>query len=341
MFSCPDCQCVVGEYPTAGVLAVVCAGCTFKYELSGGVARACTSRQVQVRAATEQQRASYARQYELTLAVSSRETLRFTFGTARDDEWIRIGTGDACVVVYSMRGEEREELLFIVNRTSGERFILGTPGSRSKFKANLIGGIIGVGVLGLGAVAPIPFAVALGLAAASGFGAAMGMAHVLKPKHVLRLDEQVTLSARQSLLDEKRTVLRRREEVAAEVDTRQSLRKRLFDLKTRMEAVKVDAYAPRIELIDKALASLEAQLDVDHRLVAEYERTLQIIDIEYESSVAADAMPGDGAGIMEARLTELRSVEEHRAETTRQLSANAEVEQLLRSHSGDPSSLTK
>lgn len=37
---------------------------------------------------------------------------------------------------------------------------------------------------------------------------------------------------------------------------------------------------------------------------------------------------------MESRLAELRVVEELRAEVTRQLSANDEVEQLLRSHGG-------
>ena len=73
---------------------------------------------------------------------------------------------------------------------------------------------------------------------------------------------------------------------------------------------------------------------LDDRLLAEYDRTLQIVDIEYESSVAADALPTDGGAIMESRLAELRVVEELRAEVTRQLSANDEVEQLLRSHGG-------
>jgi hypothetical protein len=188
MFSCPNCAQVLGDYPDAGVLVMQCARCTFKYEVSGGRVVGLTSWKVEVRPATGEARAIHARCFELALAISVRETVRFTFASERDDDWIR----------------------------------------------------------------------------------------------------------------------------------------------TRMATLNSDVYADRIRAIDLALTTLDAQLDVDGRLATEYDRTVQMLDIEYESNIAADALPEDSASIMDARLVELHGVEELRAETTRRLAANAEVERLLR-----------
>ncbi|MEP6999019.1 MAG: hypothetical protein ABI969_00980 [bacterium] len=332
MFTCPNCAHVAGEYPTAGVLIVVCAQCTFKYELSGGRATAFTSRQVELRPATHASRAAHARHYELTVAISRRETLRFTFGTERDDAWIRIAPGALVVVVYNMRGEERDELLFVVNRTSGERFILGKPGAQSKTRASALGVVAAV-VVGLGAVAlSAPLIVAAAGALIGGIATWKGAEHLLMPKHTLASDAKLTLGARQRLLGERKSLLQLREDVLSEMEDRHALTQRLSDLRSKMVAVQLDAYTMRIVAIDSALKTLDAQLDVDAQLVAEYDRTLQIMAIEYESSLAADALPEDGVGVIDDRLAELRHAEELRAETTRRLAANAEVEELLRTH---------
>lgn len=334
MFNCPNCETLAGEYPDVGVSTVVCANCTYKYELSTGTIAGFTSQSVEVRGRSEGQHALYARKFELTIAISSRETLRFTFGTERDDEWIRLSRGETATVVYSMRETRREELLFVVNRTTGERFILGTPNTRSKNRAALIGVLSAAmgGVAMLFLEVPGPLIIVGAIALGSGVG--MALRPLFAPKHVLRSDERAELSARKSMLEEKRELLKLRGDVIGDVETRDALYKRLSDLRARMVAVKVEAYAGRIEAIDRALASLDAQLAVDRQLAAEYDRTLQIIEIEYDATVTADVIPTDGASVLEERLAELKSAVEMRAETTRRLSANAEVEKLLRSHSG-------
>ena len=265
-----------------------------------------------------------------------RETLRFTFDTDRADEWIRIPPGNVVDVVFSMRVESREELLYIVDRTSCERFVLARAGTRSRQRALLYGS--GVAVLaGIGAVAlAVPAIGVMGVVLATGFAATKGFAFVLTLtlRHGIGAGELETLNVQQGLLGQKRTLLQSRSDVVAEIETRRALKQRLGDLRARMVSVALDAYAPRIETIARALASLDAQLAVDEQLLAEYDRTIQIVDIEYDSMAAADAMPADGGAILESRLSELRGVEDLRAETTRRLAANAEVEQLLRTHSG-------
>ncbi|CAN5913661.1 hypothetical protein BH11GEM1_BH11GEM1_04050 [soil metagenome] len=333
MFTCPQCANVVGQYPDEGVVTLVCATCTFKFELTGGTVAKLTSRRIEVAPASRDQRAQHVRTFELALASSPRETVRFTFETDRDDDWIQMGTGDRAVVVCSMRLDVREELLFIVDRTSGERFVLAKPGQRSRARALLYGALIGV-VSGTGAVAlSLPFAFAGGIALLAGAATTGVLRHVLTPRHALGSDERSALTGRQALLRQKDALLRLRGAVIVDVESRRALEQRLRSLRARMVAVKLDAYAERIEDIDRALRVLDEQLRMDAQLTEEYDRTVQVLEIEYDTSLAADSIQVDGDDVMEARLAALREVEELRNETTRRLAANAEVEALLRSHS--------
>lgn len=333
MFSCPHCGSVVGQYPDAGVSSVVCATCTFKYELSAGTCRSLRSQPIEVRPATVSGRAVLVRRFELAVATSSRETLRFTFETERDDDWIHIATGDRVVVAHSMRAERREELLFVVDRTSGERFVLAKPDQRSKSRSVLYGVLAAAVAMATGVLMSIPLGLTAITAILAGAAVSKTLRSTLKPTHALAADEQGELSARQELLAKKQSLLASRNAVLDDIETRRALGEKLRSLRSRMVAVQLDAYATRIAATDRALTALEEQRQVDERLMSEYDRTLQILDIEYESSVAADALPPDAAAIMDGRLAELRVVEELRAEVTRQLSANDEVEQLLRSNS--------
>ena len=244
-----------------------------------------------------------------------------------------MGIGDRAVVVCSMRLDVREELLFIVDRTSGERFVLAKPGQRSRARALLYGALIGV-VSGTGAVAlSVPFAFAAGTALLAGAATTWVLRHVLTPRHALGSDERSALTGRQELLRQKDALLRLRGAVIVDVESRRALERQLRSLRARMVAVKLDAYAERIEGIDRALRMLDEQLRMDAQLTEEYDRTMQVLEIEYDTSLAADSIQTDGGDVLEARLAALREVEDLRNETTRRLAANAEVETLLRSHS--------
>ena len=333
MFTCPNCAQALGDYPDRGILVVACARCTYRYEVTGGIVMSMHSSKVESSPAVEGRRAMHIRRFALVVAPSARETLRFTFDTDRTDDWVRIAKGDQCAVVFSMRGDDREELLFIVNRTAGERFVLAKPGQRSK-KLALAGGIVLSAVVTVAGVAyAIPVIAAAGLSLAAGIGGTAVLRRWLTPTNSLPEDERDTLTARQALLGQKSELLRSRDIVAVEIEGRRALQARLESLRDRMTAMRLDAYAERIALINRALAALREQLDLDVRLVGEYDHAIQMLEIEYDSSMAAEVFPQDGASILQARLEELRNIEELRAETTRRLAANAEVERLLGAHS--------
>ena len=329
MFACPHCAALIGEYPERGVAVLVCGDCTYKYELSAGFVVGLDSYRVQVRLGVDSVRPRYYRHYELVLRTSPRETLRFRFDTDRDDEWIHMTAGEPAAVVHGMRGVKRDDLLYVLNRASRERFVLGHPGQRSRARSTLYGVLAGALAGTAATLVSAPLVLALGVAGLSGLAVREGLSRVLRPRHALRADERLTLTARQALLGQKRSLLELRTSVGDDVERRGALGERLRHLRSRMSVVQLDAYTTRIGAIDRALAALEEQLDVDRRLVVEYDRTLQIIDIEYETSLAADEMSLDGTAMIDARLAELRAAEELRAETTRRLAANAEVERLL------------
>ena len=104
IFTCPQCANVVGQYPDEGVVTLVCASCTFKFELTAGTVAKLTSRRIEVTRASRDHRAQHVRTFELALASSPRETVRFTFETDRDDDWIQMGTGDRAVIAGSTGG---------------------------------------------------------------------------------------------------------------------------------------------------------------------------------------------------------------------------------------------
>jgi hypothetical protein len=76
-----------------------------------------------------------------------------------------------------------------------------------------------------------------------------------------------------------------------------------------MQNVGLDLYRPRIETIDRGIALIDTQMELEKRLRDGYERSIQMIEIE------------------------MHDLEAEQAELGRQLAANAEVEALLKSPS--------
>jgi hypothetical protein len=179
-------------------------------------------------------------------------------------------------------------------------------------------------------VAGMPIWFAAGAVALAGAGVGKGLVHLLRPVQALPAGERQALELRQGLLDEKRRMLERRADVVTAIERRAESQRRLLDLRTRMAAVEGDVYVARIAAVDVALRMLTDQRDVDERLLRAYDRSLEIVDIEYDATTATDALALDDGSVLAERMAELREVEEYHAQLTRQLEASAEVEKLLR-----------
>src|SRR5581483_11855671 len=157
-----------------------------------------------------------------------------------------------------------------------------------------------------------------------------GLGYRMMQRVSLSADEKARLSSHQHLLAEKLNLEASRAAVVRELESRGQLRGRLDALRVKMQRVGLDAYAPRIAALERALATIDQQMELQRRLRDGYERSIDMLEIELEAGAAADAFDASAAPHIATILSEMRELEDQQADLARQLSANAEVEHLLR-----------
>lgn len=326
MFVCPKCSRILGEVGPDGVLRTVCAGCRYRFQVLQGRLASRTPRRIAVEGPGSRVGVT-PRYFELVLDLPGRrEPVAIRVGAKA--EGITVRAGDLVSVMHSLDGEALSELLVIENHTTAERFAIDPIGTKTRDHA------VGLSFLtaaflyaGLG-VGGAPPAVVLTLPFVVLFASWFLFVWLLSPRAKLAAAERHRLASVQSLLERKRALEEQRNAIARDTELRSITATRLLDLKRKMESVGLDAYQPRIALIERALAGMEEQLSLDRQLSDSYARAITMLEIEYESGFAAELDLDPGEEVV-ARLDELRQLQERHAELARELSANAEVERLL------------
>lgn len=265
------------------MLEAICSRCKYGFQVLYGTLPSRNSRQVTAQRKTKNHPGTYTRQYELRFQLPSSRVEVLQFSVPGREDWIHVRRGDAVSVVHSMRGRRREELLAIHDHTTGTRYDVGKPGRKAATNAGCLATVIALVVgfvlfqtgLGFGAVL---MRCALALA-----GAWLPLAKLVAPTHQLAPDEQHNLATSQDLLATKRELASLRAQVHAEMQDRIALRTRLVALRGKMRSVGLDSYQGRIELIGRAVATLDEQVAVDGELQEAYDKSIAIIEIEHES----------------------------------------------------------
>src|SRR4051812_45877302 len=144
MVTCPKCSKPLGEIGPEGLLEAVCANCKFKFQVLRGRLAGGSSREVTLREPTMSEPGAYRREYELRVERRNGRFEAFQFTIPGGDDSIDMQPGDTVAVVHSMRGKAREELLDVYDLTTGRRFPVTSPGSRSRMIAGVGGGIAGI-----------------------------------------------------------------------------------------------------------------------------------------------------------------------------------------------------
>lgn len=328
VFACPNCNRLLGDIPPAGVLTAVCAHCRFKYQVVRGRVRQASSRQIAKPGDNSPVR--YADQHEVVLDLPSgrSEIVAFAIDHAQGPSPAR--ADEIFSAVYLMRGKSRERLLLVYNANTDARIVLAGVGGMALRKVFwlALGAGLTTGVLAGSATSSGPVTL---VGAIGGFAAVVfGLGYRMMPRVSLSADEKARLSAGQHLLAEKLNLETARAAVVRELDSRGELRSRLDGLREKMQRVGLDVYAPRIAALERALAMIDRQIELQRRLRDGYERSIDMLEIELEAGAAADAFDSSAAPHIATILSEMRELEEQQADLARQLSANAEVEHLLR-----------
>ena len=329
MFLCPKCNASLGEVGPSGILEEVCSRCHYKFQVLKGRLADRTSEVVVVRRETPSQPAQYRRDYELRLDLPDRYEV-LSLRTNGEADRIPVRRGDTVSFVHTMKGDRREDLLFVTDHTTGEQFRLGSIGATARNRAAGIALVLGVatGYLAYLAGASDMFIIVYSLVVMA--GAMLLLSRRLAPVMKLPDDEQVILAARQSLLEQKRQLLLQQQRIGDDLRDKSATIGRLRDLQAKMRSVGLDAYQSRIETMNRAIATLSDQIALDERLLAAYRRNISILEIEYETGAAASALTPDAGAELSLKSEELRDLEAQHAELSRQLEANDEVERLLK-----------
>ncbi len=326
LFNCPKCFKTIGELPERGELVALCSSCRFKFQLVRGRVLERSSKQQPGR------KSNPMRHYVIRLELPHRLNEVTEFDQIGTDDSVHARRGDDVAVVYSLRGTQREELLAIHNLTTGESHAIGTPGEKSSSTAATLGFLAGAVFGALTFATGLSFMIALLLGTAMSLSTAFVLRRRLAPVHELEPDAQAILERKHSWLTEKLRLEEARARVAADIADRERLRNRLVDLQRKMLEVGLDAYKPRLASIDVALAALDSQMTLDRHLCDGYDRNIKMIEIEQESTSTADQVFSDDlTPLVVEKLEELKALEAKQADLARELEANVEIEQLLRS----------
>ncbi len=153
--------------------------------------------------------------------------------------------------------------------------------------------------------------------------------HTAQPRQLP--PEQIgELQRAETLLEQKQKLAHRHRELSAEHARREALAARLRALREKMEAVGAEHYRTRMRTVDAALRVLDQQLETGTRLLAQYDRTQKLVEIEIETgTLLAGVADADPAEIQHA-MEELEALQAAHENLQRRVAATDEVERLLR-----------
>ena len=335
MFVCPKCGTSLGETGPTGVLEAVCSRCRYKFQVMRGRVVELTSSlaTAQPQQVFTSRAGPFVRAYELRLDLPE-SLIVLSFHKRGAADAIALRRGDLVSIVHTMRGAAREDLLSVVNDTTGERFPLGSVGSRARRKASVGSAIAAISVAVVAIATGAPEAIMIGVPLFALASSWFGLNRFFTPVQALSTGKHAELAAQQGLLGRKQAMQSHKMRVDADTSEKLALIARLSELQRKMRAVALASYEPRIEAIGSALAALDAQVALDRQLSACYDRSIMMVDIEYESGIASGALDRDAGAEMTEKFDELRALEERHAHMTRELEAHGEIARLLSPVSG-------
>lgn len=329
IFHCPACGTAAGELAVAGTQTLFCGACRFKYQVTAGALESRESREITLRPQTPQYPGSHEREYDLRLRQGDGVRV-VTLRTRGRDEQFTAARNDVVAVVHAMRGNVVENPVAVINQTTGTELVIGKPGQTTRTGALLISAVTSFLTFLALAVMNAPELAALLVAALMFAFVFFVIQHTLKPTHELTPGQQSALGRTAALLLEKGELEQRMESVRADRREKAEIHGKLLGLRAKMEDVGADLYQTRIDRINGALPLLDEKVALNDRLLEAYARRVKMMEIELESQSSADALPEDLAEQFAERQMEIEAIEARTSDVKLLLSANEEVERIVR-----------
>jgi hypothetical protein len=330
IFQCRSCNAAIGELAKSGAQTLFCARCRFKYQVTAGVLASRGSRQITHQRQTTRQVGSYEREYEFRFARPDHQVELVTVRLPGKDDRFRARANDTVAIVYAMRGNLRENLVALINQTTGHVTVVGAPGRDTVAQAGAIGCLTFVVLAYVLAESGVSAPVLVIVAITASIFVFFKLEEALKPRHDLAPAQRAALSRSTKLLQQKAALAHRIAAVNRDREDKAIMRGKLMSPKDKMLDIGSDLYQSRIGRITQALPLIDEQLDLDDQLLAACNKALKMVEIELESDSAAEAIPDDVVQALEEREHEIANIASRTKDVELMLAANEEVERVLR-----------
>ncbi len=93
-----------------------------------------------------------------------------------------------------------------------------------------------------------------------------------------------------------------------------------------MESVGADVYPQRLKIVNKGIQLIQCLVANEERLMAEYDRAITMLEIDYETATTVDLLEDNNAFL--SKFEEIKAMETLNDELITQLQANQEVAQM-------------
>lgn len=332
---CPACSKPVGFLNKRGTLQATCATCRYELKAVCGILTARSSNQITLRRQTSQHSGIYQRRYELRVTRPDQHLETFEFLQAGKEDMLPIRTGDQVLMLMLIRGDHDQKVILITNCTTGREYPvhrLMKPLHLILTLPRMIGTGVGIAIY-LILLAPFPNSSNTGKLLALILAGTSGIVATAYAKQYLQPQESVTPEQRQRILEQelllqKEALEQRVQQLQLDHQAHQDLIEQMQALQTRMLEVGRSLYESRIATVERAIQLLTQQCDQDQRLLVAYRETIQILEIEYETSKVAAHLPDAAQNPLLERMEELKAIEAQNQDLRLQIEANEEVRRL-------------
>lgn len=315
-----------------GTFQATCLSCSRMYRVVHGRLSERSSIQEAVLYLTSKLPSLYKRHYEFRITTPARDLKLLKFSIAGRVDQVPVRRGDMVSVLYSSRGYILKKLISITNHTTGRDYVLPSPALGYTYLLTSRGSLAAMVCLSTLYLSFGQFLITLPVLVLSGYLylKLIHAAQLTNPPLRMDVQEEVRLMTDQELLGQKHRLEQRVSELKYECHTNKTLIRQLQALSEKMLSFDRTLYSFRVNRIDRAVTILRQQMTNAKGLVAEYNKTLQMIEIEVETSKIAAQLP-DAEEFMTmilGRLEELKAIEHQNQQLKFQLEANEEVRRL-------------
>jgi phage FluMu protein Com len=327
-FRCPTCNTAIADVPGPGVVDATCSRCRYAYRITTGPVEVAATREAALVRHGTAQPGQFEREHDLRIRPTPHAVEVASFRRPLNESPVSLGPGDLVTLAHTLRGSEPAQLAVVVNHTARQTHVLRRPGGEWTAYATHI--VLAVVLAGITLTALTGSAVALVFSIFAAIilsGIARAQTSQRRRLHPTEIGE---LQRTETLLEQKQKLAARHRELSAEHTRKEALARRLRALREKMEAVGEEHYATRMRIVDTGLRVLEQQLETGRRLLAQYDRTERLLEIEIESGTLLAGVADTDAGEIQHAMDELAALRAAHEALQRRLAADEEVERLLR-----------